>query len=157
MRQNVKCCFQNMTRLLYSETHNSCGCFHRIEPDKISVSGQNRTRQDSCIDCRGALQGLPLTVELLVIESYSRLENYSFLKVLPLVGFPCSSGWPYIHAHMVSTNWTHWVLKKKNKKTWYWKGNMLGKVYGESWREIGSGSDSILLYIWMKISRIKKT
>lgn len=107
MRKNVKCCFQNMTKLLYSETHSSCGCLHRTEPDKISVSVQNEARQDSCIDWGGALQGLPLTVKLLVIGSYWRRENYSFLKVFPLVGFLCSSGWPYIHAHMVSTNWTH--------------------------------------------------
>lgn len=51
----------------------------------------------------GELQAPPLTEELW--EGGAATEgrkNHFFLRVLPLVGFPCCTGWSYSHAHMGS-------------------------------------------------------
>lgn len=114
MRKNaVKYSVQDMTWLSYSETHSSCGYLHRLEQDIISVSVHDGDRQNFCTDWRGALHAQSLTMELSVIDSYWRRENHSVFKVFLLAGFPCSSKWPHIRAHRVSTNCTQWVLKRK--------------------------------------------
>lgn len=42
-----------------------------------------------------------------------------YLRVWPLVGRLCSSGWPHTHVYMGSTNWTPWVtFKNKEDVNW---------------------------------------
>lgn len=59
----------------------------------------------------------PLLSETWLTEDscWSR-RNYSFLGFWPQIGFSCCSGWPYVHLHMNSTNWTCWVMEEEEKK-----------------------------------------
>lgn len=58
---------------------------------------------------------------------------HSFLRIWPLVGFPCSRGCPHPHTHMASTNWTQ--LSKRERRYEIGRG-----VMGELEREMWGGS-----------------
>lgn len=59
------------------------------------------------------LQALLFPEEPLAVDNCWGRKNHSFSRMWPLVGIPCSSGWPHTHAHMGNTNCTLWVRKRK--------------------------------------------
>ena len=82
----VKCTILDLLRILHSRTCTSCGVLNKIYTRSIQLQFQH--------EHEGHLQDPPLTGELLSADNCWLRENCSFLNVLPLVDFSCSSGGP---------------------------------------------------------------
>jgi hypothetical protein len=80
----------------------------------------------------GHLEVPASTEELRVSRELLREEEpLLFWRVWPLVGFLNSSGCPYTHAHMDSTNWTQ--RPKTNRQGWE------RDMFEEIWEEMEMG------------------
>lgn len=74
----------------------------------------------------------------LVIDSCWGEEHQCSVSVWPLVGWPCSSGWPHTQEYLGGTNWTQLVFKGENEQ---WVTVKLGgeENRGRSRRSCGRG------------------
>lgn len=50
---------------------------------------------------------------LSTVDGCCERKNRFSLRMWPLVGWPCSSGWLHSQPYMSSTNWTWWILQQR--------------------------------------------
>lgn len=104
----MKHCLLNTAWLLPSGTQVGMVACLRLTQDQAS--------QHSTVNTRGVHKILPLIKELFKVYSCLWRKSPFSSVVWSMVGFPCSSRWPYIHVHIDSIILTPCAIKEEDKE-----------------------------------------
>lgn len=125
----------------FSDTESSCTRELMVTMTaycSMHKPAQHQDRENPSVKRAGRPEVSLLTEELRATDSCWERKNQCSLRMQPLVGWACSSGRPHIQEYMGSTNWTSWILKKKEGR---YKLGWAGNGENADLRGIGAGGE----------------